>query len=156
MEPKNKMRGTVEEGEVGSVAEVSPAGVYPSPVPDPAVPEKPQRRRFTTEYKLQIIREADACKRPGELGALLRREGLYSSYLVTWRQQRDRAAQTGISASKRGPKAKVVDPRMKQLERENANLKRRIKRMDLLLEIQKKTSELLGIPLNHLDEDEND
>ena len=156
MEPKNKMRITGEEGEVGSVAEIAPACGYVSPVPDPAVSEKAQRRRFTAEYKLRILREADACKQPGELGALLRREGLYSSYLVTWRQQRDRAAQTGIVASKRGPKAKVVDPRVKQLERENANLKRRIRRMDLLLEIQKKTSELLGIPLNHLDEDEND
>ncbi len=156
MEPKNKMRTTGEEGEVDSVASVPPVGGYPSPVPDPAVSEKAQRRRFTTEYKLQILREADACKQPGELGALLRREGLYSSYLVTWRQQRDRAAQAGIVASKRGPKAKVVDPRVKQLERENTNLKRRIRRMDLLLEIQKKASEILEIPLNHLDEDEND
>ena len=156
MEPKNKIRSTGEEGEMGSVAEVSPVSGYPSPVPDPAVSEKAQRRRFTAEYKLQILREADACKQPGELGALLRREGLYSSYLVTWRQQRDRAAQAGIVASKRGPKAKVVDPRVKQLERENANLKRRIRRMDLLLEIQKKASEILEIPLNHLDEDEND
>lgn len=156
MEPKNKVRSTGEEGDVGSVVEVSPAGGNSSSVPDPAVPEKPRRRRFTAEYKLQILREADACKQPGELGALLRREGLYSSNLVTWRQQRDRAAKAGIDAGKRGPKAKVVDPRVKQLERENADLKRRIKRMDLLLEIQKKTSELLGIPLNHPDEDEND
>lgn len=156
MGPKNKMSITGEEGEVRSMVEDSPAGVYPSPVPDPAVSEKAQRRQFTTEYKLQIIREADACKRPGELGALLRREGLYSSYLVTWRQQRDRAAQAGIVASKRGPKAKVVDPRVKQLERENANLKRRIRRMDLLLEIQKKASEILEIPLSHLNEDEKD
>ncbi len=65
MEPKNKLRITGEEGEVGSVPEVAPVGGYPSPVPDPVVSEKPQRRRFTAEYKLQILREADACKKPG-------------------------------------------------------------------------------------------
>ncbi len=143
MEPKNKMRSTGEEGEVGSVAEVSPVGVYPSSVPDPAVPEKPQRRRFTAEYKLRILREADACKQPGEIGALLRREGLYSSHLVTWRRKRDQIAQAGFAARKRGPKSRVVDPRVKQLERENAKLKRRIQRMYLLLETQKIASYIL-------------
>jgi len=106
----------------------------------------------STSFK-SFVRPMPA-RSPVKVGALLRREGLYSSYLVTWRQQRDRAAQASLVASKRGPKAKVVDPRVKQLERENANLKRRIRRMDLL--IQKKASEILGIPLNHLDEDENE
>ncbi len=156
MEPKNKMRITGEEGEAGSVAEDFPASEYPSPVPDPAVSEKAQRRRFTAEYKLRILQEADACKQPGELGALLRREGLYSSNLTTWRRQRDEAAQAGLSGRKRGPKSRVVDPRVKQLERENTNLRRRNQRLEILLEIQKKASEILGIPLNHLDEDENE
>jgi transposase-like protein len=119
------------------------------------VDEKPQRRRFTAEYKLRILREADACKQPGEIGALLRREGLYSSHLVTWRRQRDQIARAGLAARKRGPKARAADPRVKQLERETARLKRRLQRAEAVIEIQKKASEILGIPLNRLD-DEND
>lgn len=133
---------------------VSPAGAT-TPAPDPAVDEKPQRRRFTAEYKLRILREADACKQPGEIGALLRREGLYSSHLVTWRRQRDQIARAGLAARKRGPKARTADPRVKQLERETARLTRRLQRAEAVIEIQKKASEILGIPLNRLD-DEND
>ena len=124
--------------------------------PDPEVAERAKRRRFTAEYKLRILREADACKGDGDLGALLRREGLYSSHLATWRRQRDEMAKAGLKARKRGPKAKAVDPRVKQLERENARLKRRLERVELMLDIQKKASEMLGIPLNHPDKDEND
>jgi transposase-like protein len=120
------------------------------------VAERAKRRRFTAEYKLRILHEADACKGHGELGALLRREGLYSSHLATWRRQRDEIAKAGLKARKRGPKGKVVDPRVKQLERENAGLKRRLARVELMLDIQKKASEMLGIPLNHPDNDEND
>jgi transposase-like protein len=116
----------------------------------------PKRRRFGAEYKLRILREADACKQPGEIGALLRREGLFSSQLVTWRRERDRVARSGMSARKRGPKARVVDPKIKQLERENAKLRRRLERVELMLEIQKKASEMLGIPLKNLDLDDND
>ena len=124
--------------------------------PDPEVAERAKRRRFTAEYKLRILREADACKGDGDLGALLRREGLYSSHLSTWRRQRDEIAKAGLKARKRGPKSKAVDPRVKQLERENARLKRRLERVELMLDIQKKASEMLGIPLNHPDKDEND
>jgi transposase-like protein len=125
-------------------------------VPDPEVVARPKRRRFTAEYKLQILREADACKQPGEIGALLRREGLYSSHLVQWRRQREQAAHTQLKSRKRGPKAKARDPRLKQLERENARLQRRLKRVALLLDIQKKVGALLGIPLKNLDDVEND
>src|SRR6058998_1051237 len=100
----------------------SPASAA-GPVPDPAVDAHPKRRRFTGEYKLRILGEADACKQPGEIGALLRREGLFSSHLVTWRRERDRVARGGMSARKRGPKARVVDTKVKQLERENAKLR---------------------------------
>jgi transposase-like protein len=124
--------------------------------PDPEVAERAKRRRFTAEYKLRILREADACKGDGDLGALLRREGLYSSHLSTWRRQRDEIAKAGLKARKRGPKSKAVDPRVKQLERENARLKRRLERVELMLTIQKKASEMLGIPLNPPDKDEND
>ncbi len=116
--------------------------------PDPEVTERAKRRRFTAEYKLRILREADACKGDGDLGALLRREGLYSSQLAAWRRQRDEIAKAGLKARKRGPKAKAVDPRVKQLERETARLKRRLERVELMLDIQKKASEMLGIPLN--------
>ena len=133
---------------------VSPAGA-PTGVPDPAVNEKAKRRRFTAEYKLRIVREADACRHPGEIGALLRREGLYSSLLTEWRRQRDRVAKAALAATKRGPKARAVDPRVKQLEHENAKLRRRNQRVELMLDIQKKASELLGIPLNPHDPDEN-
>jgi transposase-like protein len=125
-------------------------------VPDPEVVARPKRRRFTAEYKLRILREADACKQPGEMGALLRREGLYSSHLVQWRRQREQAAHTQLKSRKRGPKAKARDPRLKQLERENARLQRRLKRVALLLDIQKKVGALMGIPLKNLDDVEND
>jgi len=128
----------------------------PEGAPDPEVTERAKRRRFTAEYKLRILRKADACKGDGDIGALLRREGLYSSQLAAWRRQRDELAKAGLKARKRGPKAKVVDPRVKQLERENARLKRRLTRVELMLDIQKKASEMLGIPLNHPDKDEND
>jgi transposase-like protein len=118
--------------------------------------EKASRRKFTTEYKLRILREVDRCKAPGQVGAVLRREGLYSSSLSQWRKQRDRIARVGLSARKRGPKRRAVDPHVKQLEQENAQLRRRLQRVEAMLEIQKKASELLGIPLNRLDSDEND
>jgi transposase-like protein len=134
---------------------VSPAGA-PTQVPDPAVEAKPARRRFTAEYKLRILREVERAKEPGEIGAVLRREGLYSSHLVSWRRERDRVARAGLTARKRGPKAQVKDPRVQQLERENAKLRRRLQRVETMLDIQKKASELLGIPLSPHDSDEND
>ncbi len=128
----------------------------PEGAPDPEVTERAKRRRFTAEYKLRILRKADACKGGGDVGALLRREGLYSSQLAAWRRQRDELAKAGLKARKRGPKGKVVDPQVKQLKRENARLKRRLERVELMLTIQKKASEMLGIPLNHPDNDESD
>ena len=128
----------------------------PARVPDPGVEAKPTRRRFTAEYKLRLLREVDRAREPGEVGAILRREGLYSSQLTQWRRERDRVAKAGLAARKRGPTPKVKDPKVKQLERENAKLRRRNQRLETLVAIQKKTSELLGIPLSPLDDDEND
>ena len=125
-------------------------------VRDPEVSEKAKRRRFSAEYKLRIVREADACKGDGDVAALLRREGLYSSHLSSWRRQRDEIAKAGLTSRKRGRKAKAEAPRIKELERENARLQRRLARVETMLEIQKKASELLGIPLNPTDDDEND
>ncbi|MBZ5638839.1 MAG: transposase [Acidobacteriia bacterium] len=133
----------------------SPAGA-PAGVPDPSVEAKAKRRRFTAEYKLRILREVDRAKGAGEVGAILRREGLYSSHLTQWRRDRDRVAKAGLAARKRGPKGRVEDPRIKQLERELSKLKRRNQRLEALVEIQTKASELLGIPLSPLDSDESD
>ena len=127
-----------------------PAGRDAAGVPDPEVSEQAKRRRFTAEYKLRIVREADACKGDGDVAALLRREGLYSSQLSSWRRQRDEIAKVGMTSRKRGRKAKAEDPRVKELERENARLQRRLARVETMLEIQKKTSELLGITLRSL------
>ena len=127
-----------------------------SKIPDPEVPERARRRRFTAEYKIRILREVDACRGDGDIGALLRREGLYSSNLTAWRRQRDAIAQEGLTARKRGRKAKQVDPRIKELERENALLKRRLKKAEIILDFQKKASELLGISLENPYSEEND
>ena len=110
---------------------------------------KPVRRRFTAEYKLGVLRQADACSGRGELGVLLRREGLYSSHLTQWRKQRERGERQGLSR-KRGPSPKQRHPlidKVKVLERENARLKLRAERAEGLVELQKKVSEILGIEL---------
>jgi transposase len=155
MDPMREMELAGETEGARRATGVSPAGPPPG-VPDPGVEAKPKRRQFTAGYKLGILREVDRAKEAGEVGAILRREGLYSSHLVTWRRERDRAARVGLAARQRGPKARAQDPRVKQLERENAKLRRRLQRVETMLDIQKKASELLGIPLNPHDSDEND
>ena len=120
--------------------------------PDPEVPARHVRRRFTTAYKLEILRKADACQRPGELGALLRREGLYSSHLVTWRRQRAH----GLTPKTRGRKKTAVDPRVKKLEQENRRLTSRLEKAEAIIAFQKKVAELLGIPLKPFEPDETD
>ncbi len=113
---------------------------------------KPTRRRYTAEYKLGVLREADGCTRPGEIGALLRREGLYSSTLTHWRKQRQKGELGGLSPKKRGPLPKEKNPltdKVRALERENARLRARAERAEGLVELQKKVSEILGIELKH-------
>ena len=110
---------------------------------------KPTRRRYTAEYKLRILREAEALSGRGEIGALLRREGLYSSNLTQWRKQRERGELEGLSR-KRGPLPKgknSLADKVKVLERENVRLKARAERAEGLVELQKKVSEILGIEL---------
>ena len=124
--------------------------------PDPEVSAKPERRRFSAEYRLRILKQADACKKPGELGALLRREGLYSSLLTNWRRQRDQGALRDLRGRRRGPKPRPVDPRVKQLEAENRRLQRKLQRAETIITLQKKVAEILGIPLKPLDNDETD
>jgi transposase-like protein len=122
---------------------------------DPEVAAKAKRRQFTAEYKLRIVREAAAAKSPGEIGALLRREGLYSSHLADWRRQRERGELAGLSA-KRGRKPGPVNPlakRVAELERDKRRLQRKLEQAELLLDIQKKASRLLEIPLRSQDDD---
>ena len=110
---------------------------------------KATRRRFTVEYKRKIVREADTCKPPGSVGALLRREGLYSSHLTTWRAARERGELAG-APKKRGPVRRVADPRDKrisELGRENAHWRKRAERAEALVELQKQIAALLGTPL---------
>jgi transposase len=118
--------------------------------PETEVTEKATRRRYTAEYKARILREAAACTERGALGALLRREGLYSSHLTAWRAQAEQGQREALAPKKRGPQPKTVDPRDKKIaqqEREIATLRRRAERAEALVAVQKKLSELLGIAL---------
>ena len=111
---------------------------------------KATRRRFTAEYKLTVLQEADACTEPGEIGALLRREGLYTSHLCLWRKQRRARALTGLAPARRGPAPKATNPlsaKVAALEQETRWLRARAERAEALVELQKKVSEILGIAL---------
>ena len=115
------------------------------------VVEKPERRRFARTYKLDILRQVDACSGVGEIGALLRREGLYSSYVSQWRLQRDQGLLDAAAKKRKRPaKSSNHDVRVTQLERENARLQERLRQAELILDIQKKASAILGIPLKAL------
>ena len=114
--------------------------------PDPEVLLKAERRRFSAEYKRRILQEADACTQPGEVGALLRREGLYSSHLTTWRQQRRRGERQGLTPAKRGRKADPQAAEITRLQRENERLKAQLARAELIVDVQKKLSQMLGLP----------
>jgi transposase len=121
------------------------------------VSSKARRRRFTAEYKRRMVQEADACTEAGSIGALLRREGLYSSHLVSWRAARERGELAGLAAKKRGPKAAAPNPLAKKLaetERELARYKARLERAEAMIELQKKVSQLLGIALPELPPDD--
>jgi transposase-like protein len=124
------------------VEEKNSVMTHPKAVPDPEVPEKTVRRKFTAAYKLRIIREAERCTEPGQIGALLRREGIYSSSLTSWRRQ----VKQGLVPKKRGPAAQKADPRVRQiavLERENEKLVHKLKQAELIIDVQKKVAELL-------------
>jgi len=110
-------------------------------VPDPEVKTTKPRRRFTAKYKLSILAEVDACTSKGQIGAILRREGLYSSNLTTWRKQREKGILDGLSPRKRGRKTKEINPltkRVAELERENRKLEKKLKQAEIIIEFQKK------------------
>jgi len=117
---------------------------------------KAKRRQFTAEYKLRIVREADAGTEPGQIGSLLRREGLYSSYLSTWRRQREEGQLQALSSKKRGRKGQ--DPsaeELAQLQRENERLRARLEQAEIIIDVQKKLSKLLGLTMDKTESDEN-
>jgi transposase len=119
------------------------------PIPDPEVPAKAKRRQFTAEYKRSILDQAEACRDEGAIGALLRREGLYSSHLTTWRRHREQGELQALTPQKRGRKS-TVNPLAEEIQRlqaENARLTRRMQQAETIIEVQKKVSTLLGISL---------
>jgi transposase-like protein len=118
----------------------------PIDIPDPEVMPKAKRRKFSAEYKRRILDEADSCTEPGQIGALLRREGLYSSHLTTWRRQRDRGLIQALSPKKRGRKRKdELEREVARLQRENARLQARLEQAEMIIDVQKKLSKLLGL-----------
>jgi transposase-like protein len=125
-------------------------------LPDSEVTARPHRRRFSAEYKLSIIEQADSAQGAGAVGALLRREGLYSSHLATWRQQRKQGEFDALTAKKRGPKV-VVSPLVKEnraLQAANDRLTKKLKNAELIIEVQKKVAALLGNPIPNIQIDE--
>ena len=125
--------------------------------PDPEVPEKARRRKFSAAYKHRILQELDACTKPGDVGALLRREGLYSSTLTRWRRAREAGELEGLSPKKRGRRSKEHDPlagEVGELRRENVRLQQRLEQAEKIIEVQKKVSEILGIPQESKDGDD--
>jgi transposase-like protein len=116
-----------------------------SEVPDPEVTLGAKRRRFTAEYKLRILEEVDQCAQAGAVGALLRREGLYSSHLTTWRRQRSQGQLQGLGSKKRGRKPDPQTAELTRLQRENERLKARLEQAETIIAVQKKLSQLLGL-----------
>jgi transposase-like protein len=115
-------------------------------LPDPEVPSRPRRRRFNAAYKRRVLEETDQLREPGEIGAYLRREGLYSSSLSRWRAQRDRGLLDALAPRRRGPKPAPRSPeraRIAELERQNQDLRTRLRQADLIIEVQKKVAALL-------------
>ena len=118
--------------------------------PDPEVVARPTRRRFTAEDKLRILQLADACTAVGSLGALLRAEGLYASNLTTWRRQRTEGVLVALTPQKRGRKVSARHPLRAEnetLRKQNARLTLRLKQAELIIDVQKKVSQMLGLPL---------
>ena len=166
---EKKMAGLALEAREGERSEperaggASPAGGKtlrsPNGTLDPEVSAKVSFRRYPASYKLEILREADRCTKPGETGALLRREGLYSSLLSCWRRQREASELTGLTGKKRGRDGAAREKlaaEIKRLRRENLVLEGRLRKAEVVIDIQKKVSELLGIPLNSPESGEND
>ena len=126
--------------------------------PKAEVDEKAVRRRFTAEYKIKILEEADGCQELGQLGALLRREGLYSSHLANWRRLRKKGTLASLKPKKRGRKRKPNDEaaqELQRLQRENRRLAERLRQAETIIDVQKKVCEVLGMATPPNNEDKN-
>ncbi len=149
------LSGSERSGEAANAAGTAPSASRP-PVPDSEVIARPRRRSFTAEYKRSILDQAEAAQDSGAIGALLRREGLYSSHLTTWKRQRQKGEIDALTPQKRGPKV-VVSPLVKQnrqLQAANARLTRKLQNAELIIEVQKKVAALLGNPIPNIQIDE--
>ena len=122
-----------------------------SDTPDPEVPEMKPRRKYTAQYKIEILQKVDSCTQLGQIGALLRKEGLYSSNLTAWRRQKEKGLLDALSPKKRGRKEIQKNPltqEVARLQRENERLRGKLKQAETIIEVQKKISEMLGISQN--------
>ncbi len=145
------LEASERSGEAANAAGALAPGTRP-PVPDSEVIARPRRRSFTAEYRRSILDQADAAHDAGAVGLLLRREGLYSSHLATWRRQRKQGGIDALTPKKRGPKV-VVSPLVKQnreLLATNARLTKKLKNAELIIEVQKKVAALLGNPIPNI------
>lgn len=134
-----------------------PSAVPLPPTATPEISDRPRRRTLTVQYKLRVLAETDSATDVGGIGAILRREGLYSSTLTDWRRQRDSGVLGGPTPAKRGPKAAARNPLAAELakaKRENARLERRLQHAEAIIAIQKKVAALLGMPLETNDSDD--
>ncbi len=135
-------RAEERSDEAGSTAAAAP--------PDPEMAAKPKRRQFTAEYRLRILEEVERCTKPGEVGQLLRREGLYSSHLTAWRKARRSGALRGLASKKRGAKPKArnpLEPKVRQLEAKVEHLEKELHKAHTILDVQEKVAGLLGFSL---------
>ena len=124
-------------------------------MPDPEVVPIAQRRQFSAEYKKRILAEADECNEARQIGALLRREGIYSSYLTSWRRQREQGQLQGIEPQKRGRKGPTAqEQELTKLRRENEQLRAQLERAETIIDVQKKVSQLFGLPTAETKQDE--
>ncbi len=124
--------------------------------PEPEVVPRAKRRSFTAAYKLRILEEVAKCNRPGQIGALLRREGLYSSHLTTWRRQRREGQLQGLGPKKRGRKADPQAAEIAALRKENERLRNRLEQAELIIDVQKKLSQALGLATEQTPLDESE
>ena len=149
----DEMEGARRATGISSTAALRGFGVK-TVVPNPEVPEKASRWSYTAEYKRRILREAEGCKEYGQVGALLRREGLYSSNLTAWRRQIDQGTLDALSSKKRGPKARKPDPSVRRIieqEKENQKLRARLRKAELIIDAQKKIAEIFQLTSDQKD-----
>lgn len=157
--PPSPSGGVGSEGERSEPERTTPPDGGGRLPPDPEVVQRALRRRFTADYKQGILTEVDAAADTRTIGRILRREGLYSSHLANWRKARDRSQRAALEPQKRGPKPTPKNPLQAEnakLTRENARLNKKLRRAELIIDLQKKVSQILGITLPVLEQSDDD